>query len=203
MVLSTSIIVAASAFSSSDKKYILLKILEMLNKYKPLLGYKDGTIETDMPYEIKEEDNVIRVCYVKRDDMSYTVKYLDKANDEELFDSEVRDGKTFEDKFYACDEISIMLRCRILTDVKLAEDFLKLVFLIDVIVILKHGEGKCLAETARANEEEILVGFFYLLYERSLVHIVTILFYDILKILHAVWYALAINALWSYYHNSV
>ena len=101
------------------------------------------------------------------------------------------------------DEICIMLWCRILTDVKLAKDFLKLVFLVDVIVILKHGEGKCLAETARANEEEILVGFFYLLYERSLVHIVTILFYDILKILHAVWYALAINALWSYYHNSV
>ena len=69
------------------------------NKYKPLLGYKDGTIETDMPYEIKEEDNVIRVCYVKRDDMSYTVKYLDKANDEELLNSEVRDGKTFEEVY--------------------------------------------------------------------------------------------------------
>ena len=69
------------------------------NRYKPLLGYKDGTIETDMPYEIKEEDNVIRVCYVKRDDMSYTVKYLDKANDEELLNSEVRDGKTFEEVY--------------------------------------------------------------------------------------------------------
>lgn len=69
------------------------------NKYKPLLGYKDGTIETDMPYEIKEEDNVIRVCYFKRDDMSYTVKYLDKANDEELLNSEVRDGKTFEEVY--------------------------------------------------------------------------------------------------------
>ena len=69
------------------------------NKYKPLLGYKDGTIETDMPYEIKEEDNIIRVCYVKRDDMSYTVKYLDKANDEELLNSEVRDGKTFEEVY--------------------------------------------------------------------------------------------------------
>ncbi len=69
------------------------------NKYKPLLGYKDGTIETDMPYEIKEEDNVIRVCYVKRDDMSYIVKYLDKANDEELLNSEVRDGKTFEEVY--------------------------------------------------------------------------------------------------------
>lgn len=69
------------------------------NKYKPLLGYKDGIIETNMPYEIKEEDNVIKVCYFKRDDMSYTVKYLDKANDEELLNSEVRDGKTFEEVY--------------------------------------------------------------------------------------------------------
>ena len=70
-----------------------------INKYKPSIGYKNGTIETDMPYEIKEEDNIIKVCYIKRDDMSYTVKYLDKANDEELFNSEVRNGKTFEEVY--------------------------------------------------------------------------------------------------------
>lgn len=69
------------------------------NKYKPLLGYKDGTIETDMPYEIKEEDNVIRVCYFKRDDMSYTVKYLDKNTNNELYDSEIRENKTFEEVY--------------------------------------------------------------------------------------------------------
>lgn len=69
------------------------------NKYKPLLGYKDGIIETDMPYEIKEEDNVIRVCYFKRDDMSYTVKYLDKKTNNELYDSEIRENKTFEEVY--------------------------------------------------------------------------------------------------------
>lgn len=69
------------------------------NKYKPLLGYKDGIIETDMPYEIKEEDNVIRVCYFKRDDMSYTVKYLDKNTNKELYDSEIRKNKTFEEVY--------------------------------------------------------------------------------------------------------
>ena len=101
------------------------------------------------------------------------------------------------------DEIAVAFRGRILSDVKLAEEAFKLILLVDVVIVFEHGEGKALAETARANEEEILVGFFYLLYERSLIHIVTILFYDILKILHAIWYALAINALWSYYHNSV
>lgn len=69
------------------------------NKYKPLLGYKDGIIETNMPYEIKEEDNVIRVCYFKRDDMSYTVKYLDKDTNNELYDSEIRENKTFEEVY--------------------------------------------------------------------------------------------------------
>lgn len=69
------------------------------NKYKPLLGYKDGIIETNMPYEIKEEDNVIKVCYFKRDDMSYTVKYLDKDTNNELYDSEIRENKTFEEVY--------------------------------------------------------------------------------------------------------
>lgn len=69
------------------------------NKYKPLLGYKDGIIETNMPYEIKEEDNVIKVCYFKRDDMSYTVKYLDKNTNNELYDSEIRENKTFEEVY--------------------------------------------------------------------------------------------------------
>lgn len=69
------------------------------NKYKPLLGYKDGIIETNMPYEIKEEDNVIKVCYFKRDDMSYTVKYLEKNTNNELYDSEIRKNKTFEEVY--------------------------------------------------------------------------------------------------------
>ena len=69
------------------------------NKYKPLLGYKDGIIETNMPYEIKEEDNVIRVCYVKRDDMSYTVKYLEKNTNNELATPEIRENKTFEEVY--------------------------------------------------------------------------------------------------------
>lgn len=69
------------------------------NKYKPLLGYKDGIIETNMPYEIKEEDNVIKVCYFKRDDMSYTVKYLDKNTNNKLYDSEIRKNKTFEEVY--------------------------------------------------------------------------------------------------------
>ena len=69
------------------------------NKYKPLLGYTDGTIETDMPYTIIDGENIITVCYVKRTDMSYTVKYLEKDTEKELLDSEVRTGKTYEETY--------------------------------------------------------------------------------------------------------
>ncbi len=101
------------------------------------------------------------------------------------------------------DEITIMFGRRILTNIKLAKNFIKLVFLVDVIVIFEHGEGKALAETARAYKEEVLIRVFYIFDERSLIYIVAILFYHILKILHTIRYALAIDSLssFSYYHS--
>ena len=70
------------------------------------------------------------------------------------------------------DEIAVAFRGRILSDVKLAEEAFKLILLVDVVIVFEHGEGKALAETARANEEEIHVRFFYILYEWGLVNIV-------------------------------
>lgn len=45
-----------------------------INKYKPT-GYGNGTIDTDMPYTITGENDVINVVYKKRNDLSYTVEY--------------------------------------------------------------------------------------------------------------------------------
>lgn len=97
------------------------------------------------------------------------------------------------------DEIAVAFRGRILSDVKLAEEAFKLILLVDVVIVFEHGEGKALAETARANEEEIHVRFFYFLYEWGLVNIVTISFHYILKVLHSVRDALAIDSLLSFY----
>ena len=55
------------------------------------------------------------------------------------------------------DEVAVALGGRIFSDVKFAEEALELVFFIDVVIVFEHGEGKALAETARANEEEIFV----------------------------------------------
>ena len=95
-------------------------------------------------------------------------------------------------------EIFVTLWCRILTDIKLTEYVFEIIFLVDVVVIFEHREGKALAETARAYKEEILICIFYIFDERSLVNIVTILFYHIFKILHAIRNALAINPLFSF-----
>ena len=102
------------------------------------------------------------------------------------------------------DEICIMLWRRILANVQSTEEGLKLVLLVDVVVMFEHGEGEALAKTARANIEEVLVGILYILDEWGLVHIVAILQDYILKVLHAVRYALAIDSLSSFsYHSSL
>ena len=50
-----------------------------INKYKPI-GYGNGIIETDMPYTITGENDVINVVYKKRNDLSYTVEYYKEQN---------------------------------------------------------------------------------------------------------------------------
>ena len=98
-----------------------------------------------------------------------------------------------------------MFRRWILANIEFAKELLELILLVDVIVVFEHGKSEALTETARANEEEILVGIFYILDERSLVHIVAILHHHVFKVLHAVRDAFAINPLlsFSYSHSSI
>lgn len=68
----------------------------LVDKYLPTFGYKPGRILTSMPYTIIDGQNVIRVCYEKRDDIPYIVKYLEKDTEEYIgLDSETKEG-TFE-----------------------------------------------------------------------------------------------------------
>ena len=101
------------------------------------------------------------------------------------------------------DEIGVVFRSRILADIETSEDGFEIIFFIDIVVIFEHREGKALAETARAYIEEIFIRSFYIFDKRSFIYIETILFYHILKILHAVWYAFAIDSLssFSYLHS--
>ena len=65
-----------------------------------------------------------------------------------------------------------------LTDIEMSEELVEDVCSIDVVVMLKHGEGKALAESARAEVEEELVGSFNFLHEWSLVDIIAVIFDD-------------------------
>ena len=86
----------------TNQTYGTLITYEDINKDKlrPSLGYQSGVIETEMPYEIVDGTNEIRVCYYKRTDMSYTVKYLEKDTNNTIgLDEEVRNNKTFEETY--------------------------------------------------------------------------------------------------------
>ena len=63
----------------------------------------------------------------------------------------------FDGKIQVQDEIAVAFGGRIFSDIKFPEETLKLIFLIDVVIVFEHGDCKALAETARADKEEILV----------------------------------------------
>ena len=96
------------------------------------------------------------------------------------------------------DKIAVTLWRRILANIQASEEGLELILLVDVILVFEHGDGKALAKSARPDIEEVHVGFFDVLDEWGLVYIVTIPLPDFLKVLHAVWDALAIDTLFSF-----
>ena len=102
-------------------------------------------------------------------------------------------------------KIAVVLRRWVLTNIQSSKQLLKLILFADVVVMFKHGDGKALAETARAYEEEVFVGVFDFLYESSFVYIVAILQYYTFEILHTIRNTLAIDSLFrfSYCHNSI
>ena len=79
-----------------------------------------------------------------------------------------------------------------LTDVEMPEELVEDVCSIDIVVMLKHGESKALAESARTEVEEELVGSFNFLHEWSLVDIIAVILYDGFEVHHAVRDALRI-----------
>lgn len=68
------------------------------NKYKNF-GYQNGVIKSDMPYEIKEENNIIKVCYERRYDMTYTVRYIDYDTNENLYENKIVSDRTYNETY--------------------------------------------------------------------------------------------------------
>ena len=62
-------------------------------------GYKNGEITTSMPYTIIDGENRINVCYVRRSDITYTVKYLEQGTEKELAKEKTVKDQTFLDSY--------------------------------------------------------------------------------------------------------
>jgi len=67
-------------------------------------GYNYDSVDKDT-LEIGTGDNVINVYYTKRNDLSYTVNYLEKDTDKVLSPQKVKDGMTFGTVITSSDEV--------------------------------------------------------------------------------------------------
>ena len=88
------------------------------------------------------------------------------------------------------DEILIAIGRRVLTDIEVAIEPLKLVCRVDVVIVSQHRQGQTLAEASWANEEEKLVCSLHFLYKPRLVYIVAVVLADSHEVHHSVRYSL-------------
>ena len=110
----------------------------------------------------------------------------------------IDDGKVEVD-----DEILVVVWRRVLADVEVAVEPFELVGCVDVVVMVQHRQGEALAETARTDEEEVLVGFFHFLDEPGLVDIVAVFLAYGHEVHHAVGYALCLYFCSHFFHSRV
>ena len=67
-------------------------------------GYNYDSVDKDT-LTITTGENVINIYYTKRNDLSYTVNYLEKGTNKVLHDQKVQDGMTFETEVKSADEV--------------------------------------------------------------------------------------------------
>ena len=89
-----------------------------------------------------------------------------------------------------------------LADIQVAVQVLKLIYSIDVVLVVKHRHREALAETARADKEKVLVGFFHLFYKPCLIDIVAVVLAYSHEVHHTVRYALCLFFYRSFVHNN-
>ena len=68
-------------------------------------GYNYDSVEPEEKLTIGTGENVINIYYTKRNDLSYTVNYLEKDTEKVLHDAKVQGGMTFEDVVTSADEV--------------------------------------------------------------------------------------------------
>ena len=87
------------------------------------------------------------------------------------------------------DEVLVVVGRGMLADVKVAIQPFEPVCRIDVVIMPEHGHGEALSESARADEEEELVGVLHLLDEPCLIDVIAVILPYGNEIHHPVGYA--------------
>ena len=88
------------------------------------------------------------------------------------------------------DEKLVMYRRRMLPDIQMAEQFVELVGIPNVIISLQHRQRQTFPEAPGTDQEQIRRLHFYLFDKHRLIHIIIVFFLDATEIRQSVWYLL-------------
>ena len=99
------------------------------------------------------------------------------------------------------DKIFVVIGCRVLADIEVAIQSLKLICGVYVVIVVKHGYGEALAETSGADEEKVLVGFFHFLNKPCLIDIVAVVLAYSYEVHHTIRYSLSFFLYSLCFHN--
>ena len=100
------------------------------------------------------------------------------------------------------DEKLVMYRRRMLPDIQIAEQFVELVGIPNVIISLQHCQRQTFPEAPGTDQEQIRRLHFYLFDKHRLIYIIIVFFLDATEIRQSVWYLLHHIAIPFFIHHS-
>ena len=74
------------------------------NEVITINGYNYDSVDKDI-LKITTGENIINIYYTKRNDLSYTVNYLEKTTNKVLHEQKIQNGLTFEDEITSANEV--------------------------------------------------------------------------------------------------
>ena len=95
-----------------------------------------------------------------------------------------------------------MYRRRMLPDIQMAEQFVELVGIPNVIISLQHCQRQTFSEAPGTDQEQIRRLHFYLFDKHRLIYIIIVFFLDATEIRQSVWYLLHHIAIPFFIHHS-
>ena len=90
-------------------------------------------------------------------------------------------------------KVTVTARRRVLPDIEVTEQFVKLVTCTNVIIVLQDIQRQTLTETAGTDEKEEAIRLLYHRNEVCLIHVIIVFATNIREIHHAVWQTFSVR----------